>query len=233
MAELPDEFPCKLVTWEYVYERTRVVAESVRSAEWEPETVVALARGGWFAGRTICDFLGIDDLVSLKMEHYVGTGQQAEEPQVRYELPAETVADKDVLVIDDIADTGQSIRRARNYVESREPNSVRTATVSMLESCAVTPDFTGEQLSEWAWIVFPWNFIEDMIDLTRGVMEKADKTVFTTTELRRLLKDYHGIGHFDLEVVQPGRFEEILTEMERRGVVTAEPAGIQLADTAD
>jgi len=53
--------------------------------------VVALARGGWFAGRCICDFLGLNDLTSLKMEHYVGAAEKSDEPQIRYPMPEGSV----------------------------------------------------------------------------------------------------------------------------------------------
>lgn len=232
MGELPDQFRCELVTWEYVYDRTRLMAEQVRSEEWSPDTVVALARGGWFAGRVVCDLLGIDDLVSLKIEHYVGTGKQADEPQVRYPLPDGAIADKDILIIDDIADTGQSIQHAREYVQQNDPRSVKTATVSLLDTSKTEPDYVGEQLEEWAWIVFPWNFIEDMIDLITGVMEKSDNTWFTATEIKDLLQEYHEISHFDLEVVQPKRVDEVLNEMERRNEIVAGTKGLRLPDTS-
>ncbi|QZA88758.1 phosphoribosyltransferase [Salinarchaeum sp. IM2453] len=232
MGELPDQFRCELVTWEYVYDRTHLIAEQVRAEEWSPDTVVALARGGWFAGRVVCDLLGIDDLVSLKIEHYVGTGEQADEPQVRYPLPDGAITDKDILIIDDIADTGQSIQHAREYIQQNDPCSVKTATVSLLDTSKTEPDYVGEQLGDWAWIVFPWNFIEDMIDLITGVMEKSENTWFTSTEIKDLLQEYHGISHFDLEVVQPKRVDEVLNEMERRNEIVAGARGLRLPDTS-
>ena len=63
MSDLPEEFPCTIADWEYIYSLCRDVAEGVKASEFEPDVVVALARGGWFAGRCLCDFLGLDDLV--------------------------------------------------------------------------------------------------------------------------------------------------------------------------
>ena len=51
MGDLPDEFNCTITNWEYIYGLCRDVADDVRAAEFEPDVVVALARGGWFAGR--------------------------------------------------------------------------------------------------------------------------------------------------------------------------------------
>ncbi|MFB6219203.1 MAG: phosphoribosyltransferase [Halobacteriaceae archaeon] len=219
MADLPEQFPCVITNWEYIYDLCRDVSDQVKAAEFEPDVVVALARGGWFAGRCLCDFLGLDDLTSLKMEHYVGTAEKADEPRIRYPMPEGSVEGKDVLVIDDIADTGGSIRRAHEYVSDRDPRTVRTGTLQLMGGSEFEPEFVGERLEEWAWIVYPWNFIEDMVDLLSGVMEKEGDGPYTEAELRSLLAEYHEVERIEMEIAQPDRMEEVLAEMERRGVV--------------
>ena len=219
MSDLPEDFDCTVTNWEYIYGLCRNVSNGVKSDEFEPDVVVALARGGWFAGRCICDFLGLDDLTSLKMEHYVGTAEKADEPQIRYPMPEGSVEDKDVLIIDDIADTGGSIRRAEEYVEDRNAGSVRTATLQLLGSSEFEPDFVGERLEQWTWVVYPWNFIEDMIDIIEGAMERADATTFDREAIRHHLEADHGVGRIEMEVAQPGRLDEVLEEMVRRDVV--------------
>lgn len=219
MSDLPDDFKCTLTTWDYIYSLCRDVSRQVTAAEFEPDVIVALARGGWFAGRCLCDFLGLDDLASLKMEHYVGTAQKTGEPQVRYPMPEGSVEGKDVLIIDDIADTGGSIRRASEYVTDRDPGEVRTGTLQLLSTSEFKPDFVGEQLEEWAWVVYPWNFIEDMIELISGIMDRADQETFTHQDIRHYLSDYHQIDRIEMEIAQPNRLGEVLQEMERRTVI--------------
>ncbi|OYR54071.1 phosphoribosyltransferase [Halorubrum halodurans] len=219
MGELPDDFDCTVTNWEYIYGLCRNVSNAVKRADFEPDVVVALARGGWFAGRCICDFLGLDDLTSLKMEHYVGAADKSDEPQIRYPMPEGSVEDKDVLIIDDIADTGGSIRRAEEYVEERDAGTVRTATLQLLGTSEFDPDFVGERLETWTWVVYPWNFIEDMIDIIAGAMERADATTFDREAVRHHLEADHGVGRIEMEVAQPGRLDEVLAEMERREVI--------------
>jgi hypoxanthine phosphoribosyltransferase len=225
MSDLPDDFDCTITNWEYIYGLCRDVGDEVRRDEFEPDVIVALARGGWFAGRCLCDFLGLDDLTSLKMEHYVGTAEKSGEPTVRYPMPEGSVADKDVLVIDDIADTGGSISRAYEYVDDRDAGEVRTATLQLLGTSEFEPDYVGERLEEWTWVVYPWNFIEDMVDLIAGAMEKTDRETFTNDGIRRALTDHHGIERIEMEIAQPDRLPEVLAEMERRGVVESAGRG--------
>ena len=221
MTDLPDEFPCTITNWEYIYSLTREVSDEITADDFEPDVVVALARGGWFAGRTLCDFLGLDDLTSLKIEHYVGAAQATGEPEVRYPMPEGSVEGKDVLIVDDIADTGQSMAHAAEYIRERDPSAVRTATLQLLGTSEFEPDFVGERLEEWAWIVYPWNFIEDMVELVEGVMSKTDVEVFGKDDIRNALREYHEIKRIEMEIAQPDRLDEVLSEMERRGVIEA------------
>ncbi|WP_254767302.1 phosphoribosyltransferase [Salinilacihabitans rarus] len=225
MSELPDDFKCTITNWEYIYSLCRDVSGEVRRDAFEPDVVVALARGGWFAGRCLCDFLGLDDLTSLKMEHYVGTAAKSGEPTVRYPMPEGSVEGKDVLIIDDIADTGGSIERAHEYVTDRDAGEVRTATLQLLQTSEFEPDYIGERLEDWTWVVYPWNFIEDMVDLIAGVMEKADAETFTADDVRYYLNEYHQIERIEMEIAQPNRLPEVLTEMERRDVVERAASG--------
>jgi len=230
MGELPDEFSCTITDWEYIYGLCRDVADDVKAAEFEPDVVVALARGGWFGGRCLCDFLGLDDLASLKVEHYVGTASKGEEAQIKYPLADGAVEGKDVLVVDDIADTGQSIETAAECVRDRNPSSVRTATLQLLQTSDHEPEFVGERLDEWTWVVYPWNFVEDMIELTAGVMAKSDQQTHTEDDIRQLLREYHGVSRTNLEIAQPNRLGEVTSEMERRGVVESAGDGWKLTD---
>jgi hypothetical protein len=230
MGELPEEFPCTITNWEYIYGLCREVADDVKAAEFDPDVVVALARGGWFGGRCLCDFLGLDDLASLKIEHYVGTAQTGDEAEVRYPLADGAVADKNVLIVDDIADTGKSIETAAETVRERRPDSVRTATLQLLDTSTHEPDFVGEYLEEWTWVVYPWNFVEDMSELVAGVMEKSDATVHAEADVRHLLREYHDVGNTELEIAQPGRLDEVLREMERRDVVEPADGGWRLRE---
>lgn len=219
MSDLPDDFKCTITNWEYIYGLCRGVSNQVKRSDFEPDVIVALARGGWFAGRCLCDFLGMNDLTSLKMEHYVGTAEKSGEPEVRYPMPEGSVEGKDVLIIDDIADTGGSISRAQEYVEERGASDIRTATLQLLQTSEFEPDFVGERLEQWAWVVYPWNFIEDMIDVISGVMETDGDGPYSKAEIRHLLSEYHDVERIEMEIAQPNRLDEVLAEMVRRDVL--------------
>ena len=195
------------------------MANDVKKSGYRPDTIIALARGGWFAGRVLCDFLGLNDLTSLKIEHYTGTASAGSGPSIRYQLASNAVAGKKVLIVDDITDTGKSIAHARDYVLKQHPAEVKTAVLQYLYTSEIKPDYCGEVVEEWGWIVYPWNFIEDMIDIISRLMAKEKLDEWTIPKIRSGLLKYHNIDPISFEIAQPDRLEEILGEMVRRGLL--------------
>ncbi len=209
---------CIVTDWDYMDSLCRKVGKQILDDDFEPEVIVALAKGGWFAGRVLCDLLGLDELTSLKVEHYLGVDER-KEVSVRYVPSERDIKGRNVLIVDDIANTGMSIRRAREEIERLGVSEVRTATLLLLHTSKFIPDYFGECLEEWAWVIFPWNFVEDMVSLIVKVMKNSRKDLWTDWDIKWELFDKFGLDPIYIEISQPGRFEEVLEIMERRGIV--------------
>jgi hypoxanthine phosphoribosyltransferase len=220
MSDLPDEFPCRLLTWDYIDGLARDLSHEVRG-DYAPDAVVAIARGGLVPARIVCDYLDVDDLISIKVEHYVGTGEAGDGPSVKYPLADGAVADKDLLVVDDIADTGRTFQHTVEHLQElgEPPAEVRTGTLQLLPGSEAELDYVASYPDEFAWMIYPWNFVEDMCDLVPRLMELAEGERFSEDELYHLFYDYHDIDRVHFEVVQGDRLGEVLAELERRGVV--------------
>jgi hypoxanthine phosphoribosyltransferase len=218
---LPDNFKCVVTNWDYIYNLCRDVSNDVKNSGYKPDMIIALARGGWFAGRVLCDFLGLDDLTSLKIEHYTGTAVAGEEPQIKYPLADAAVTGKNVLIVDDITDTGKSMVHAKDYVLKQHPKEVRTAALQYLYTSEVEPDYCGEKLEDWAWVVYPWNFMEDMMDIISRLMGNGEKDSWNVAAIKHGLYMRHSLDPIAFEIAQSGRMKEILAEMERTGMVTS------------
>ena len=222
---VPEKIRCTVTNWNYTYDLCRDLSTSVVESGYEPDVIVALARGGWFAGRMVCDFLGISDLISLKVEHYVGTARLADECRVRYPIVEEMVRDKQVLIVDDIADTGKSLQHSSDYVKEFKPTDCKTGVLQLLFTSEITPDYYAEFLEDWMWVIYPWNFIEDMIDLIAKLMAKERKDVWNEKSIKAGLNHSFSIDPIHLDIAQPGRLPEILNEMQRRGLVERKEGG--------
>ena len=79
-----------------------------------------------------------------------------------------------VLVVDDITDTGESLKISVEYLKSLNPSAIKTATLMHLNNSKFTPDFYGS-MENWAWIIFPWNYREDLVNLVGQAVEDVGK----------------------------------------------------------
>ncbi len=142
MADLPK---CRRASWPEVERWADGVASKVRAAGPAPETLVGLTRGGWVPARLIGDRLGVHRLVSLRVQHWGVTASRDGEARLTEGLSG-PVEGASVLVVDDITDTGESLRLARAHVEAAGPRSVRTAAFVHIAHSTFVPEYFAEEI---------------------------------------------------------------------------------------
>jgi len=198
------KFQCEILTWQSFYDQSKKVAKKIQDSGYRADIMVGLARGGWVLSRVLCDFLEIKDLVSLKVEHWGVTATPDGAAQIKYPFEID-LSGKKVLVVDDITDTGQSMKVATDYIKTMKPEEIKTATLMHIEGSEFIPDYYGGKV-QWKWYIFPWNYTEDMCNIVPKLAEKAD----TPSEIKEMLKEYHGIKIEEVEITR------ILDEVDRR-----------------
>ena len=201
---MSDSFECEIMSWELFEKLAINVAKSIRKDGFQPDFMVGLARGGWVLSRVLCDFLGVKDLVSLKVEHWGVTATPDGKAQIKYPFDID-LSGKNVLVVDDITDTGESMLVAVEYVKSKNPASIKTAALRHIDGSKFTPDYYGDVIN-WRWVVFPWNFVEDMCNLVPKASEDTD----SLGEIKKRMKERFNV---DLSTEQ---IESIKEELEQR-----------------
>jgi len=154
-------FHCELVPWRRVASLTRRLAQHIAAAGFVPDVIVAIARGGYVPARLLADYLDVMDLVSLRIEHYTAGARKRRRARVVQPLNI-ALAGRRVLIVDDVADTGDTFVLARAHVAARRPAAVLTAALHYKSGSVFEPDFYAERLTSWRWINYPWARIEDI-----------------------------------------------------------------------
>ncbi len=121
-------------TWDRVYDLLLDIALKIRASGFKPDYIVGVSRGGWAPGRVLSDLLENAHTVNIKIEFYVGIGKTARKPVVTQPL-AEDISKKKVLVVDDVADTGESLKVALAHVVEKGAAGIKTATVYYKHHC--------------------------------------------------------------------------------------------------
>lgn len=165
---IPDSFTVDLVSWDYAHTLSRNLARLISGSGFRPDLVIAIGRGGFIPARIVCDSLLMTDLTSIRIEHWGMAARKYPEATVRFPLSVD-VSGKNLLVIDDITDTGDTLAVAWEYIDSCNPGDVRWGVLHHKTSSMIEPDYYAELVSDWRWIVYPWAIHEDLV----GFLEKV------------------------------------------------------------
>ncbi len=120
----------KFYTWKWVDEQIDKIGEQLEGYEI-PQFVTGVPRGGLIPAVLISHKFGIP---------YIGL-------EAAKTLPGDLK--KKVLVVDDIADSGNTLAQI-------ERHNFKTATLARRYSSSFFPFIVGEDIKDDHWLVFPW-----------------------------------------------------------------------------
>ena len=171
MADFPK---CRRTGWDDADRWADAIAQRVRAAGRMPQTIVALTRGGWVPARLVADRLGVRRLVSLRAQHWGITATPSGKAELTEGLSG-PVRDQDVLVVDDITDTGESLALATQHVTEAGARRVESAACLHIGHSKFVPTYFAEEIARdaWVWVVFPWNYWEDLKELAARAYDET------------------------------------------------------------
>jgi hypoxanthine phosphoribosyltransferase len=196
-----EKFKCQILSWGRVVRDAEELSRIIRASGYSPDIIVAIGRGGYVPARILCDCLLLCDLTSIKVEHWGVAALQKEKAVVKFPLCAR-IRDKKVLLVDDITDTGETLRVSLKYLKRFRPREVRTAVLIHKTCSSVVPDYFFRKIIKWRWVIFPWHLRED---LTGFIERLKTEGVQHANDLRRKLKQRYGID------VPPDTIQDVLS----------------------
>jgi uncharacterized protein len=199
-----EELPrCRRTTWREIDALADTVASAVRATGPAPDTIVGLTRGGWVPARMLADRLGVKRMLALRAQHWGVTATANGRAELGDPL-TQRLEGRNVLVVDDITDTGESLALATEHVASLGPSSLQSAALLHIAHSKFRPTFWGEEIPRdaWVWVVFPWNYWEDLASLA----ERAAPIAPGVEGIRRTLRERCGLDvpAEDLRRLRPG-----------------------------
>lgn len=191
-------FACQLVTWDEAFQLSRRTARLIKSSGFQPHLVIAIGRGGYVPARIVCDFLLHSLLTSIKIEHWDKAACKRPEAAVRFPLAVD-VLDQKVLIIDDVTDTGDTLRAALDYVNALGAGEIRTAVMQHKTTSSVVPDFYADIITEWKWIIYPWAAHEDLVGFTEKILSEE---LAGREQVRARLKKQYELSVDDISLTE-------------------------------
>jgi len=153
-------------TWRAVEKQTQEILRQINASDWRPDYVVGLTRGGLTPANLISQYLEVP-MECLK----VSLRDDGNEPEHNLWMAEDAYNGKNILVVDDINDSGATLNWIKEDWEDFHPSkpepwltiwndSVRFAVLVNNEASEFKRiDYSAVDINkaeEDSWIVFPW-----------------------------------------------------------------------------
>lgn len=123
---------------------------------YDPDAIVALARGGMMGAQLLGYGLDLRTIGLLRVASYDGDSQRE---TISIEGEPGVAAARRILVVDDIVDSGLTLQAVKAYLRERYPQAeVKCAAPWYKPTACEQPDFTCREATEW--IEFFWDRFE-------------------------------------------------------------------------
>jgi xanthine phosphoribosyltransferase len=125
---------------------------SIKCESFQPDTILAIARGGMSLAHALSMSMDIRNLQSIRVESYDGDTQRE---SVTVFGKCDLSQSKQVLVVDDIVDSGQTLAVLMPLLYSTNPHcKFKILTLFSKPTAIIQPDFFLHEAHDW--IDFFW-----------------------------------------------------------------------------
>ena len=153
------------ISWTQLENDCFILAEKLQGIKFDK--IVAISRGGLVWARVLSDLLQIP-ISHMTIESYKNLRQEKE--TMISEAPVHALDDKIILLIDEIADSGKTLKRALSYFQNFPIKKIYVLTPYIKSKTKVVPDFYVHKLD--SWIIFPYELKETFIAFSKILKSK-------------------------------------------------------------
>ncbi|MFG2777710.1 phosphoribosyltransferase [Streptomyces prunicolor] len=145
------------LTYEAFGVAVRELAQTIADDGYEPDVILSIARGGVFVAGGLAYALDCKNISLVNVEFYTGVGTTLDMPVMLAPIPnAIDFSSKKVLITDDVADTGKTLKLVRDFCLDTVAE-VRSAVVYEKSQSLVKCEYVWKRTDDW--INFPWSVL--------------------------------------------------------------------------
>ncbi len=142
----------EMITYNYDQFKNDIPALGKLCESFNPDTIVAVARGGMTLAHALSMVLEVRELQSVRCESYDGESRRS---AITIIGECDFSYSKRVLIVDDIVDSGQTLHALLKVLHAKYPNILfQTAALFTKSTAHIQPDFSLYEATDW--IEFFW-----------------------------------------------------------------------------
>ena len=145
----------EVLDWSEFGAGSRRLAQLVADDGYHPDIILAVARGGLLPAAAVAYALDVKNLFTMNVEFYTGVDERLDFPVMLPPLlNAIDLKGASVLVADDVADTGATLKLVKDFC-AEHVRDVRCAVLYEKPRSIVRCEYVWRRTDRW--IDFPWS----------------------------------------------------------------------------
>ena len=168
----------EMPTWTQIHKMLIKQSKKILADHFIPNIIIAITRGGWIPARLLSDLLEVHNVSAIGIKSYSNISAKMNQPIINQKLKI-PISGKKILLVDDVADSGESMQLAKKHIIKQNNVELKIATIYKKYKSKIDPDYYEKTIKNW--IIFPWEIKET----SRKLLEKNESTKLNKfTELK-------------------------------------------------
>lgn len=152
----------EVLSWSGFGEASHALATMVAASGYRPDIVLGIARGGLLPAATMAYALSVKNVFLMSVEFYTGMDQRLDFPVMLPPLLSSVdIAGAAVLVVDDVADTGGTLKLVKDFC-AEHVTDVRCAVLYEKSRSVVKCEYVWRRTDRW--VNFPWSSGQPVVE---------------------------------------------------------------------
>ena len=145
----------EILAWPDYGVGVRELARQIADDGFEPDIILGIARGGLIPTGSLGYALSIKNCYMMNVEYYTDVDERLDVPVILPPyLELVDLHGSNVLVVDDVADTGHTLAKVYEFV-THSVNETRAAVLYEKPASVIKCDYVWRRTDRW--INFPWS----------------------------------------------------------------------------
>jgi hypoxanthine phosphoribosyltransferase len=145
--------------WNDIESYCEDISNGIKKDAFTPDMIISIGRGGMIPARILSDKLGLHNVHLFGIKLYNDVGEQMENAEIEnFDI---CVKDKNILLVDDLVDSGKTMEILVNEMTNRGAKKIAKAALLKKDiDNSYSVDYYSAYFEKDEWVVFPWEVHE-------------------------------------------------------------------------
>lgn len=156
-------YPLVKIDWNEVKRLTQKIADKIIADKKDIDLIVPIIRGGMPIAMLLSSMLDVEEMSCIHIRRSVDDNPNTEfkQPVNKGITNTDKIKNSNILIVDDTLDFKITLDYAINLLNEYQPKSVTVAILYNFNKDTFDSIYSGEEVEEYKWVVFPWEKSEN------------------------------------------------------------------------